>query len=155
MAKAPATCGHAIEVPDIVWLPWSFVLMAASVPTPGAKMSILEPKFEKEARTSLTSEAPTVKESGQEAGEKLAASESELPAATTTGMPAALAAAMETPELEEEAHEPGPPRDIEMTQRSGQSATAQLMPAIIPEFEPEPPSERTLTPTTDDCFETP
>src|SRR6476469_316861 len=76
-AAAPATCGVAIDVPLIVFVP---PLSQSDVMfTPGAKMSVQVPKFENEARASLVAVALTVIASGTRAGEKPQASAFELP----------------------------------------------------------------------------
>jgi hypothetical protein len=115
--------------------------------TPGAKMSTMEPKLEKEAILSLLSVAPTVKTVGSEAGETLAASWASLPAAMARKRPAvtALAAALLTlVDLE-------PPRDMLPTAPPLQAArvfwslAAKLIPAMTPELVPEPEASRTLT----------
>lgn len=61
------------------------------MPTPGAKRSTQAPKFEKAGLASAESTAPTVIAFGTRAGEKPQASDPSLPAAVTTGMPAAIA----------------------------------------------------------------
>ena len=92
-ATAPATCGEAIEVPDIVVVAVSLVWYADNVPTPGAQMSRQEPKLEKLAFASVMSVAPTVIADAARAGEKSHALLLEFPAATTTTIPSATAAA--------------------------------------------------------------
>lgn len=57
---------------------------------PGAKMSTIEPKLEKDARASAIVLAPTVIADGARAGENELASALLLPAATVTWMPWAV-----------------------------------------------------------------
>lgn len=59
-AATPATCGAAIEVPEMVLVAVSLVLHAAVTPDPGAKISVQVPKFEKEERESPCCIALTV-----------------------------------------------------------------------------------------------
>src|SRR4051794_24499772 len=80
-AAAPATCGVAIEVPLMVLVAVSAVFHAEVMSTPGAKMSVQVPKFEKEARASVLVVALTVIASGTRAGVKLQASLLALPEA--------------------------------------------------------------------------
>lgn len=57
-AATPATCGLAIDVPLIVFVP--LFNHVAKMPTPGAYPSTHEPKFENDALASLRSEAAVV-----------------------------------------------------------------------------------------------
>ena len=68
-ATNPATCGEAIEVPSSMTVLVLLVEVAERMPTPGAKTSRQEPKFEKGARASLLVVAPTVIACGSRAGE--------------------------------------------------------------------------------------
>jgi hypothetical protein len=65
-AATPATCGVAIEVPDL----FEYVLSQSvlRMPTPGATTSICGPVFENDARRSSSSVAPTAKTLGYAAG---------------------------------------------------------------------------------------
>lgn len=110
-ATAPATCGVAIDVPEIVRVALSELVHAAVIELPGAWMSTHEPWLEKEDLASLLVVDPTVMASGADAGLLLQASPLSLPAATTTTTPASWAA--RTARLT--ASERPPPRDIEMT----------------------------------------
>ena len=87
-ASVPATCGAAIEVPlsmrSAVWLRQS----GADTHWPGASRSTQLPKFEKTARLSVLSLAPTVIAPGTRAGERRQALLFSLPADTTTWKPA-------------------------------------------------------------------
>jgi hypothetical protein len=49
-ATTPATCGAAIEVPDIMEEEVGLVIAAEMIRTPGARMSTQEPRFEKSAK---------------------------------------------------------------------------------------------------------
>ena len=59
-AAAPATCGVAIDVPEIVLVAVSLVNQDEVMFTPGAKMSRQVPMLENEARVSLLPEVPPV-----------------------------------------------------------------------------------------------
>lgn len=84
--------------------------------TPGAMISIMVPKLEKDAKRSELSEAATVKTLASEAGDEVEASAASLPAATDMKTPAATAlAAAELTAVERE-----PPRDILPTAPFGQ-----------------------------------
>ena len=54
-AATPATCGEAIDVPEIVLVAVSLVRQAEVIPLPGAKMSTQVPKFENEERVARRS----------------------------------------------------------------------------------------------------
>ena len=84
MAKAPATCGDAIEVPLNVAVPVLLLCEADTMLEPGPNKSRQGPKFEYDARASLLSVAPTVNTVGSAAGEVLQALALSLPAATAT-----------------------------------------------------------------------
>ena len=70
-APIPATSGDAIDVPLSVRDPALLVLDAEGICTPGLKTSTQGPKFEKLARLSFRSVAPTVRVSDEEAGHTL------------------------------------------------------------------------------------
>ena len=70
-AATPATCGEAIDVPEIVLVAVSLVLHADVMLLPGAKMSTHVPKLENEERASLIVVEPTVMALGARAGETL------------------------------------------------------------------------------------
>ena len=59
-ATTPATCGAAIEVPDLLEVDVGLLIAAEMICTPGAKMSTQEPRFEKSAKESVEPVAPTV-----------------------------------------------------------------------------------------------
>ena len=73
-AATPATCGVAIDVPEIVLVAVSLVFHDDVMLLPGAKMSTHVPKFENEERASLVVVEPTVMALGARAGETLHAS---------------------------------------------------------------------------------
>ena len=68
-AATPATCGVAIEVPEIVLVAVSLVLQADVMLEPGAKISTQVPKFENDDRASELVVEPTVMAFGARAGE--------------------------------------------------------------------------------------
>jgi hypothetical protein len=68
-AASPATCGDAIDVPEIVLDAEVLEIHAEVICVPGAHMSTQDPKFEYEARASRTSVAPMVIAAGTRAGE--------------------------------------------------------------------------------------
>ena len=70
-AATPATCGVAIDVPEIVLVAVSLVLHAEVMLLPGAKMSRHVPKFENDERASLVVVEPTVIAFGTRAGDTL------------------------------------------------------------------------------------
>jgi Asp/Glu/hydantoin racemase len=90
-AAAPATCGEAIDVPEIVAVDVVELLQAEVIALPGAKMSTQLPQLEKEERASLEVVEPTVSAFGVEAGEELQALAFSFPAATAKVMPSAIA----------------------------------------------------------------
>ncbi|MEI2421607.1 hypothetical protein V6O07_15130, partial [Arthrospira platensis SPKY2] len=63
---------------------------AEVIATPGAQMSIHEPKLEKLARVSVLEVAPTVIVASTRAGDEEQASEASFPAEVTTVMPASI-----------------------------------------------------------------
>jgi hypothetical protein len=81
-AATPATCGDAIDVPEIVFVAVSLVRQVEVMLLPGAKMSTQVPKFENDERASLVVVEPTVIAFGARAGETLQAFWLSLPAAT-------------------------------------------------------------------------
>ena len=68
-ATAPATCGHAIEVPEMVEVSESLPLHAAVTLEPGANMSTQDPKLLKLLMESPALVEPTVMASGADPGE--------------------------------------------------------------------------------------
>ena len=80
-AATPATCGVAIEVPEIVCVAVSLVLYDERMLEPGAKISTQDPKFENDERASVSAVDPTVIALATRAGEKLQVSALLLPAA--------------------------------------------------------------------------
>jgi len=93
-ATAPATCGHAIDVPDILVDPVFDPAEADLIEDPGAKMLLHRPKLLKPDRAFLLVDDATVIAVGTKAGEKLQASAFSLPAATTTMTPLLVASSM-------------------------------------------------------------
>src|SRR5688572_25496653 len=85
-AAAPATCGEAMEVPSMVFVPpYSH---AEVIPSPGANRSTHGPKLvNHEACWSHWLLAATVSASGERAGDQLQASSEALAAATATVTP--------------------------------------------------------------------
>ena len=73
-AATPATCGVAIDVPEIVLVAVSLVLHEDVILLPGAKMSRQVPKFENEERASVVVVEPTVIALATRAGDVLQAS---------------------------------------------------------------------------------
>lgn len=71
----------------MVLLPLSLKLEAETVPTPGAKMALHVPKFEKLARTFLESEAPTPMAEAMKVKDFRQESVPLLPALTMTATP--------------------------------------------------------------------
>jgi hypothetical protein len=59
-ATTPATCGAAIDVPDLLEVEVGLVIAAEIMCTPGAKISTQEPRLENAAKSSVESVAPTV-----------------------------------------------------------------------------------------------
>ena len=80
-AATPATCGDAIEVPEIVLVAVSLVLHDEVMFEPGAKISKHVPKFENEERASVLVVDPTVIALATRAGEELQALALLFPAA--------------------------------------------------------------------------
>ena len=72
-AATPATCGEAIDVPEIVFVAVSLVLQEDVMLEPGAKISTQVPKLENEERASLVVVEPTVSAFGARAGDTLQA----------------------------------------------------------------------------------
>lgn len=105
-AATPATCGAAIDVPDIVRVAVSDECPADTMLDPGANTSRQEPKFEKDDRSSLDVVDPTVIASGSPAGDTVHALTLEFPAATTKVTPSEIP--RET--AKSRAAERGPPR---------------------------------------------
>ena len=70
-AATPATCGVAIDVPEIVLVAVSLVLHDDVMLLPGAKMSTQVPKFENDERASVIVVEPTVIALATRAGEVL------------------------------------------------------------------------------------
>lgn len=88
-ATTPATCGDAMDVPDLTELAVDEPIHAEVMLEPGAKTSTHEPKFENEDRASADVVAPTVIATGSPAGEVRHALLFEFPAATTNTTPSA------------------------------------------------------------------
>ena len=151
-AARPATCGAAMDVPEIVRVEVDPEIHAEVIPVPGAYMSTQLPKFEYEARLSDWSVAPMVIADGARAGENWHASAPEFPAATTTTSPARVAAATASSTAE---FAPPPRLKLMIPGPPGWLATAQLMPATTEDEKPDPAQSRTLTATTVAVFATP
>lgn len=66
--RRAAACGDAIDVPEKVAFPVSLAYDAEVIETPGANRSTAGPKFEKAARASFLSVAPTAMASFTSAG---------------------------------------------------------------------------------------
>src|SRR5918993_834538 len=81
-AATPATCGDAIEVPEIVFIAVSLRCQDEVMLEPGAKISTHVPKFENDERASVLVVEPTVIALATRAGEKPQASVLTLPAPT-------------------------------------------------------------------------
>ena len=90
-AATPATCGDAIDVPEMVPVAVVPVCHADLIPDPGANMSTHSPKLENDERVSLVVVEPTVIALGAAAGENPHASAVLFPAATTTLIPSSTA----------------------------------------------------------------
>lgn len=78
---------RTMEVPEIVFVAVVLPIQALVIDCPGAKISTMVPKLEKEALASAIVEAPTVIAPATRAGLLLAASLLSLPAATVTWTP--------------------------------------------------------------------
>ena len=90
LAATPATCGDAIDVPDMIAVGLFAEIPAEVIETPGAITSTHFPRLLKLAKVSVRSLAATVIAFGTRAGEDLHASCFEFPAATTTVTPSAM-----------------------------------------------------------------
>lgn len=90
-AATPATCGDAIEVPEMVFVAASPVAHADVILEPGAKMSTHVPKFENDERASVMVVEPTVMAFGARAGDCVQASALLLPAETAKVTPSFIA----------------------------------------------------------------
>lgn len=145
-AADPATCGDAIDVPEIVFAAVVDVYQAEVINDPGANRSRHRPKFEYEARVSVLVVAPTVTACATRLGDDLQASAFELPAATTTVTPSFTTA---TTAASKAALAP-PPR-LMLTTAGPEvevcCCTTQSSPAMTPEIVPEPAQLRTRTGT--------
>lgn len=102
---------------------------------PGAKMSLQVPKLLKEERELELVVEPTVMASATNAGEKLHVSAFELPAATTTTIPALVAAPMAVVYA---GSEPLPPRLMLMTEGFAPLVVIQSMADICHDRAPDP-----------------
>jgi hypothetical protein len=80
-AATPATCGDAIDVPEIVLVAVSLVRHAEVMLLPGAKMSRHVPKIENDERASVVDDEPTVIALATRAGDVVQASTASFPAA--------------------------------------------------------------------------
>ena len=132
-----------------------------TISTPGAWISTQLPLLEKSASLLTRSTAPTVKASGDLAGENvhelLRRSNCPLfPAAATTKIPSATARATAESIAGSDSNAM-PPRLMLRTARlpAGLSPIAQSIAAIIPAVLPLPPQFKTLRARMDACFATP
>src|SRR5690606_3768060 len=150
-AAAPATCGDAIEVPEIVLVALSEVYQAEVMLLPGAKRSRQLPQLEKLDRASLLVVEPTVMAAAARAGEVLQAFWFSLPAATTTVTPA-LTMRFTAESMAEEAP---PPRLMFATAGRVALFATQSIPAMTPELVPLPWQLSTRTGTRVTCLATP
>jgi hypothetical protein len=152
-AATPATCGAAIDVPDIEVMSVVLRMYDDVTETPGANTSTHEPKFEKLARTSVEPVAPTVMAKGSLAGEAPHALALLLPAATTMVMPSATARATAA----FRALDNPPPKLMFAT--AGVPAMwfvmAHSIPAMTPDVEPQPVHDKTRIGTSCADFATP
>ncbi len=152
-AAAPATCGVAIDVPDMERYASEPrpPADAAEIATPGAAISGLRvcepvtgPRLEKFAVESSRSTAPTVSTPGAQPGEETVLREGpRFPAATTNNVSlfcASSAAAWAIGSVQS----PGSAEPRLMETTSALFSTAHSMPAMIQEIAPDPPSSRTL-----------
>ena len=132
-----------------------------TIPTPGAWMSTQLPLLEKSASLLAMSTAPTVKASGDLAGEKrhalprISISPS-FPAAATTKIPSATAR-LTAESIAGSGSNASPPRLMFRTARfpAGLLLIAQSIAAIIPAVPPLPSQFKTLKARMDACFATP
>ena len=90
-AATPATCGDAIDVPEMVLVAEVPVCHADLMAEPGANTSTHSPKFENDERVSVVVVEATVIAFGAAAGEDKHASAALFPAATTTVIPSSTA----------------------------------------------------------------
>src|SRR5690606_4881493 len=127
-AATPATCGVAMDVPEIVLAASSPSIQAEVISWPGARMSTQSPQLDHGGGTSSESVAPTVIVLGSEAGEMSQASEPSLPAATAKVTPASMASA--TTSLS--AWLKVPPRLMFATEGPEAFSAIQSMPAMMP-----------------------
>jgi len=149
-AAMPATCGQAMDVPEIVFVAVLEPIQADMMLLPGAKVSTQVPKLEKLERASVLVLEPTQMPKGADAGEVLQAFALLLPAATTITAPARWAPS--TASLD--AWLKPPPKDMEPTRAPARWPT-QLTPAMTPVVEPDPVRPSTFTATTGERRETP
>ncbi|CAM5256546.1 hypothetical protein SFIMM107S_01148 [Streptomyces griseus] len=152
-AAAPATCGAAIDVPDMERYACEPrpSAAAAEIATPGAAISglrvcetIAGPRLEKFAVESSRSTAPTVSTPGAQPGEETVFRDGpRFPAATTNNVPLFLPSSVAA-RLIGSVQSVGSalPRLMETT--SAFWSTAHSMPAMIQEAAPDPVSLRTL-----------
>mmetsp|Transcript_25216 Transcript_25216/g.27952 ORF Transcript_25216/g.27952 Transcript_25216/m.27952 type:complete len:280 (-) Transcript_25216:278-1117(-) len=141
-AARPATCGQAMEVPEMVLVAVGLPIQLESTLVPGAKMFMQVPKLEKPERASRLSVEPTVKDPSAAAGEKVHADRRLLPAAATSRTPAAAAAltASSVPSFWP------PPKDMDAILRVPASLATWLIPAMAIAKLP-PPRPMTLMST--------
>ena len=123
-----------MEVPEIVLVAVSEVLQEDVILEPGAKRSTQVPKFEKDERASVLVVEPTVSALAARAGETLHAFWFSFPAATAYVTPAATELLTEV----SSADDAQPPRLMFATAGLIWLFVTQSIPAITPEFVPEP-----------------
>ena len=144
---APATAGVAIDVPEYVAIARLDSAVAEITSEPGARMSTHDPLLEYNARASEDVVAPTVIASGALDGEDEHAFDRSFPAATTTTMPAACAAAIAA--FWAELYPPPSEREATAVEapRATVSLTAHSSAAITSLVYPVPEQSRALTAT--------
>ena len=135
-AATPATCGAAIDVPDIERVALSELCPADTMLDPGANTSKHDPKLENDDRSSLDVVEPTVMASGSPAGDTVQALTLEFPAATTNVTPSATPRAT----ARSSAADRGPPRLMLATAGTPLWwwVMIQSIPAMMSEVLPDP-----------------
>ncbi|MGY3680215.1 hypothetical protein ACVWXU_003838 [Streptomyces sp. TE33382] len=159
-AAAPATCGVAIDVPEMLRYPGGFWPTSWSMAEPGAAAAVMStpgavtsglmapspmrgPRLEKSASTSLSSTAPTVSAASALPGEPTVPAPSpSLPAAMANRTPLSADSLSTAASSGSISGVSLPPR-LRLTM-SAPCATAHSMPARMPESSPKPSSSSTL-----------
>src|SRR5262245_42915257 len=148
-AATPVTCGVAIEVPLIVFVPP--FSQSDLIDEPGAYRSTQAPKFENDDFASEMVDEATVVVFAALAGDVLHASWFSFPAATATKMPDE--ARLFTAELSDE--ENPPPRLMLATAGLMPFVASQFNAEMMPDVEPEPLQLSTRTARSFTDFATP